>query len=67
MEMTRKSTAFDKYIPILSIMDGVIVSKRGEMTVGWEVSLPPMCAMTEDGYEDMLEAFSSAVRSLGPG
>jgi conjugation system TraG family ATPase len=67
MEMTRKSTAFDKYIPILTIMDGVIVSKRGEMTVGWEVSLPPMCAMTEDGYEDMLEAFSSAVRSLGPG
>lgn len=67
MEMKDKSITFDKYIPILTIQDGVIVSKRGELTVGWDVSLPSLCSITEDGYEDMLEALSSAVRALGPG
>ena len=67
MEMKSKSITFDKYMPILSIQDGVVVSKRGELTVGWEVSLPCMCALTEEGYEDLLEAFSSAIRTLGPG
>ena len=67
MEIKSKSVSFDKYLPILTIQDGVVVSKRGELTVGWEVSLPPLCAMTEDGYEDLLEALSSAVRALGPG
>ena len=65
--MKSKSITFDKYMPILSIKEGVVVSKRGELTVGWEVTLPPLCALTEDGYEDLLEAFSSAVRTLGPG
>ena len=67
MEIKSKSVSFDKYIPILTIQDGVVVSNRGELTVGWEVSLPPLCALTEDGYEDLLEALSSAVRALGPG
>ena len=67
MEIKSKSVSFDKYLPILTIQDGVVVSKRGELTIGWEVSLPPLCALTEDGYEDLLEALSSAVRALGPG
>lgn len=67
MEMKAKSVTFDRYIPILTIQDGVIVSKRGEITIGWEVSLPSLCSLTEDGYEDMLESISSAIRSLGPG
>ena len=67
MEIKAKSTRLDKYIPILTIQDGVIVSKRGELTVGWEMTLPSVCATTEDGYEDMLESFSSAIRALGPG
>ena len=54
MEIKSKSVSFDKYLPILTIQDGVVVSKRGELTVGWEVSLPPLCALTEDGYEDLL-------------
>lgn len=67
MEIKSKSVSFDKYLPILTIQDGVVVSKRGELTIGWEVSLPPLCALTEDGYEDLLEALSSAVRALGSG
>ena len=67
MEVKAKSTRFDKYIPILAIQDGVIVSKRGELTVGWEMTLPSVCSTTEDGYEDMLESFSSSIRALGPG
>ena len=66
MEMTTKATPLDRIFPILCVQDGVIVSKRGELTVGWEVSLPTIWSMTEDAHDDMLEALSSAVRMLGP-
>ena len=66
MEMTTKATPLDRIFPILCVQDGVIVSKRGELTVGWEVSLPTIWSMTEDAHDDMLEALGSAVRMLGP-
>lgn len=66
MEMTIKATPLDRVFPILCIQDGVTVSKRGEMTIGWEVTLPTLWSVTEDGHDDMLEALSSAVRMLGP-
>ena len=66
MEMTIKSTPLDRIFPILCIQDGVIISKRGELTIGWEVSLPTIWSMTEEGHDDMLEALCSAVRMLGP-
>lgn len=66
MEMTTKATPLDRIFPILCVQDGVIVSKRGELTVGWEVSLPTIWSMTEDTHDDMLEALGSAVRMLGP-
>ena len=66
MEMTTKATPLDKVFPILCIQNGVIVSKRGELTIGWEVSLPAVWSLTEEEHDDMLEALSSAVRMLGP-
>jgi conjugation system TraG family ATPase len=66
MEMTIKSTPLDRIFPILCIQDGVIISKRGELTIGWEVSLPTIWSMTEERHDDMLEALCSAVRMLGP-
>lgn len=65
--MKHRHMSYDKTFPILTIHDGVIVSKRGEMTIGWEVHLPVLCSLTEDGYSDMLESLSSAIRGLGAG
>lgn len=64
--MTAKATPLDRIFPILCVQDGVIVSKRGEMTVGWEVTLPSLWSVTRDGHDDMLEAMTSAIRILGP-
>lgn len=61
------SRPLDKVFPILCIQDGIIVSKRGELTVGWKVELPSMCSLTQDGYDEMQDATASAIRSLGPG
>ena len=65
MEMNIKSIPLDSVFPILCIQDEVIVSKRGEITLGWKVSLPPMCSLTKDDHSDRLDALCSAVQSLG--
>ena len=67
MEMKQRSIRLDRILPILTIKDDIIVSKRGELTVGWEVSLPTICSLTRGDYDEMLEALSSAIRGLGPG
>ena len=67
MEMNHKSLLLEKIFPILTIQDGVIVSKRGELTLGWEVLLPLICSCTPERYEEMMESFAAAVRCLGAG
>ena len=66
MEMNIASIPLDSIFPILCIQDNVIVSKRGEITLGWKVSLPPLCSLTEADHLERLDALSSAVQSLGP-
>ena len=66
MEMKQRSIRLDRILPILTIKDNIIVSKRGDLTIGWEVSLPAVWSLTEEEHDDMLEALSSAVRMLGP-
>ena len=34
--------------PILSGSEGVILSKRGDICVGWEVTLPPSFRLNEE-------------------
>ena len=67
MEMNHKSLFLENIFPILTIQDGIIVSKRGELTLGWHVTLPPICSCTPERYEEMMESFAVAVRSLGAG
>ena len=66
MEMNIASIPLDAIFPILCIQDNVIVSKRGEITLGWKVSLPSLCSLTEADHLDRLDALCSAVQSLGP-
>ena len=67
MEMNITSIPLDSVFPILCIQDNVIVSKRGEITLGWKVTLPPMCSLTKEDHMDRLDALCGAVQSLGPG
>ena len=64
--MNIASIPLDNVFPILCIQDDVIVSKRGEITLGWKVALPSLGSLTADDHLDRLDALCSAVQSLGP-
>ena len=40
MEMRARSKDFREIFPVLTIRDGVIISKRGDVTIGWRLTLP---------------------------
>ena len=42
MEMKIRSKDFREIFPIMTIQDGVVVSKRGDVTIGWRLTLPSM-------------------------
>ena len=64
MEMKTRSKEFDEIFPILNIQDGVVISKRGDVTIGWRLALPPMYALDAAGYTDLHGRFYRAIRDL---
>ena len=66
MEMNISSRDFWETFPILTVKDGNIVSKRGDLTVGWRLVLPPAYSIGQDAYEDINLRMSGAIRSLPP-
>ena len=64
MRMKRTSLPLEEVIPVMSVKDGCIISRRGEVTVGWEVSLPSMYGISEDEYDDIISSFSASMRIL---
>ena len=63
-----KTTVSDywEHFPIHTVLDGVIVSQRGDLTVGWEISLPETGTIDRDSIEHINRKFSEAVRLLPP-
>lgn len=51
-------------LPVQKVLDGCVISKRGDVTVGWELTLPSMYSLEERGYDDIVTAFASAVKIL---
>ena len=66
METSFRQMNLDAVFPVQCVRDGAVISKRGDVTLGWEVELPRAFSLTEDGYDDILSAFNSAVRILPP-
>lgn len=62
--MSARCVDLDRVFPLAKITDGVVISKRGEVTVGWELTLPTAFSLVEEDYDDMLLDFASAVRVL---
>lgn len=48
----------------MAVQDGVILSKRGDVTFGWEVILPTAFTVNEAGYDSIIESFLQAYRLL---
>ena len=64
METAFRKMDLDSVFPVQCVKDGFVVSKRGDVTIGWEIDLPVAFSLTEGGYDDLLLAFHSAFRIL---
>lgn len=64
MEMKQTSKSFDELFPLMGMKDGIIISKRGDVTLGWELTLPDIYSLLESEYDEMLSSLASAVRIL---
>ncbi|MBR1637420.1 MAG: TraG family conjugative transposon ATPase [Bacteroidales bacterium] len=51
-------------LPVMDVVDGVVISKRGDMTFGWEVSLPGAYSLAEEDYDIIVNTFVSALKVL---
>lgn len=58
---------FNEHMPVLEIADGCIVSKRGDLTVGYALDKPEIFTLGVDDYTRLHEAFVKAVKLLAPG
>ena len=50
--------------PVLNGGDGVILNKRGDICVGWEVQLPPAFRCNEAGYDSLVGTLAGAIALL---
>ena len=64
--MRTKAKGMEDIFPLMSICDGFVISKRGDITLGWEVTLPGLFSLTEKGHDDLISSFASAVGLLDP-
>ena len=50
--------------PVMNGGDGVILSKRGDICVGWELQLPPVFRCNEDLYDSIMATLAGAIGLL---
>ena len=53
MQMQQSITSFDEFFPLAAAKDGFLVSKTGDVTAGFEVSLPAAFGVDAAGYDAM--------------
>lgn len=64
METVGSKKDLYEMLPIQDIRDGIIISKRGEVTIGWEMTMPVVYAAMEDGYDEIVNTFAAAAKLL---
>lgn len=50
--------------PVMNGGDGIILSKRGDICMGWEVLLPPAFRCNEEKYDSMIASLGGAIALL---
>ena len=66
MELKARQRDWRQVMPVLAIKNGIIVSRRGELTLGWELSLPAAYSLSEQDYDSLILRYYEAVRRLPP-
>lgn len=64
MRFNYKTVPAEKAFPLLGVFDGVVLGKKGTLSLGWELTLPVAYSLDETEYDDMVNSFASAVRLL---
>lgn len=64
--MTSRTVTAEQVWPLMGVFGEAVVSKRGAITLGYELRFPVAASLGEDGYDEMTEAFASAIRTLPP-
>lgn len=62
--MPKPKRKIDEVFPILSIEEGLIVSKNGDLTVGFELSMPEIYTTSSADYDRMHSVFSRALGAI---
>ena len=50
--------------PVLNGGDGIILSKRGDICIGWELTLPPAFRCNEEKYDSLVTSLRGAITLL---
>ena len=61
MRNIRKSSTLESKFPLLAVEQGCIISKDGDITVAYEVTLPEIFTVTSQEYESVHAAWCKAV------
>ena len=64
MEINRRITELESVFPLAGVDDGYILSRSGDVTVGWELTLPTAFTVDRASYDAMLRSMASAIRAL---
>ena len=65
--MKRRAVSWDKLMPIMGVEHDCILSKQGDMTVGFEAMLPEVFTLSDQEYEAFHHAFIKAIKMLPKG
>ena len=66
MEMKGNFPDLGDVFPLMGCIGDALISKRGEITLGWELTLPREFCLLEKDYDEMVRLMASAIRVLPP-
>lgn len=64
MRMKFKTVPIRNIYPLAGVFGKVALSRKGPLTVGWEVTYPVVYTAEEAEYDEIVENFSAAIRTL---
>ena len=53
-------------MPLRTVRDDVIVSRRGELTIGWALTLPVADSLSEGEYDARIQRYCEAAKRRPP-
>lgn len=62
--MQKRTTSIEKLLPIYKVEQGCIVSKQGDITVAFELQLPPIFTLSNEEYEIIHHTWVRALKIL---